>query len=84
MNQINASKHVEFLGAECDQPLLREWYASLNESEVKASIRKTRIREFRPHDRDNFRLIVLCNHPFRALAKVIKEATEAGKSIAAS
>ncbi len=72
---------IQFLGDEKDQSILREWYDTLGQSAVKSSIQKIKRREFRPYDDNNFRLIVLCKHPFSGLTSVIEDASKTGDHI---
>jgi len=69
---------VEFLGDQKDRAALQEWYETLNQSAVKTSVQTVKCREFRPYNCGNFRLIVLCNHPFGDLSSELDKARNVG------
>lgn len=74
MTHTSTHRGVEFLGDQQDHALLHEWFDRLAASEVKASAIKIKCREFRPYDPANFRIIILCNHPFEDQTRKIETA----------
>ena len=75
---------IEFIGAEKDIVALSAWYENLRDSEVKASITKIKCREYRPYDQANFRVIVLCGHPFLDQTREIESAYRSGDDVRAN
>ncbi len=76
MTLTTIHRGIEFVGSEKDIVALRAWYESLGDSDVKASVAKIKCREFRPCEQTNFRVIVLCKHPFLDQTREIESATD--------
>jgi hypothetical protein len=78
MTNTSIYRDIEFIGSQEVHATLHEWYENLPENEVKTSITKVKCREFRPYDPTNFRVIVLCKHPFAEKTCEIERANKSG------
>jgi hypothetical protein len=84
MTLTTVHRGVEFIGTEKDIVALRAWYENLGDNDVKASVTKIKCREFRPYEQMNFRVTVLCKHPFLDQTREIESADRSGDDVRAN
>jgi hypothetical protein len=84
MTLTTIHRGIEFVGSEKDIVALRAWYENLGDGDVKASVAKIKCREFRPYEQANFRVIVLCKHPFLDQTREIESANRSCDDVRAN